>query len=57
MELPEGQSSAIVALGIDQFNKPIEADAEKQVDPLQSTISSPAEVGDALNKQDDDLPF
>lgn len=57
MELPEGQSSAIVALGIDQFNKPIEADAEKQVDPLQATMSSPAEVGDALNKQEDDLPF
>ena len=56
MKLPEGQSSAIVALGIDQFTKPIEADIEKPVDPLQSSTDASTN-SEALSENSNDLPF
>lgn len=35
MELPEGQTSAIIELGIDKFTKPVIADTEVKVDVLK----------------------
>lgn len=49
MDLPEGQSSAITALNIDQFTKPVVADKETKNDnPFTSTNTQ---------TNDNDLPF
>lgn len=56
MELPEGQSSAITMLNIDQFTKPVVADKEvKNDNPFNAT--SPATNIQAFNNTDNDLPF
>lgn len=56
MELTEGQTSAIAALNIDQFTKPVVADKEvKNDNPFSST---PANVNtQALSDGANDLPF
>lgn len=56
MELPEGQTSAIVALNIDQFTKPVVADKEvKNDNPFSSTSASVNTQ--AFNNGTNDLPF
>lgn len=53
MELPEGQTSAIVQLSIDNFVKPVIADKEeKKTNPLNPGLSSVDESTDT-----DQLPF
>lgn len=57
MELPEGKSSAIAILGIDNMQKPITADVETPVDPL-STVEQVAPVMQGIaNDPASDLPF
>lgn len=57
MELPEGQSSAISILGIDNLQKPVIADTETPVDPL-STVDQVAPVMNAVaNDPASELPF
>lgn len=56
MELPEGKTSSIVELNIDQFTKPVVADKETKNDnPFQST--SPSTNMQAFENKTDDLPF
>lgn len=52
MELPEGQTSAIMQLGIDQFTKPVVADVEKVEDPLNTSVEDSAST-----EGGEDLPF
>lgn len=57
MELPEGKSSAIAILGIDNMQKPVTADVETPVDPL-STVEQAAPVMQGIaNDPASDLPF
>ena len=51
MELPEGQTSKIAQLNIDQFVRPVVADEEKkEVNPLGN-------LGNTTTEKTDDLPF
>lgn len=51
MELPEGQTSKIAQLNIDQFVRPVVADEEKkEVNPLGT-------LGNTTAEKTDDLPF
>ena len=56
MELPEGQSSSITMLNIDQFTKPVVADKEVKNDNPFSATSSTTNT-QALNESNNDLPF
>ena len=56
MELPEGQSSSITMLNIDQFTKPVVADKEVKNDNPFSTTSSTTNT-QALSESNNDLPF
>lgn len=55
MTLPEGMTSAIAKLGIDNFEKPIVADVETPVDTLDSVIKNEATSFNTGNLND--LPF
>lgn len=56
MELPEGQTSAITALGIDRFTRPVIADKEvKNNNPFSAT--STTTNMEALGDNTNDLPF
>lgn len=55
MTLPEGMTSAIVKLGIDNFEKPIVADVETPVDTLDSVIKNETTSFNTGNLND--LPF
>lgn len=62
MQLPEGQASAIVELGIDQFTKPIQADNETPVASLATalTLNTTGSQSLATSVSNDDpngLPF
>lgn len=56
MELPEGQSSSIAMLNIDQFTKPVVADKEVKNDNPFNTTSSTTNT-QALSESNNDLPF
>ena len=56
MELPEGQSSSIAMLNIDQFTKPVVADKEVKNDNPFSATSSTTNT-QALSESNNDLPF
>jgi hypothetical protein len=56
MELPEGQSSSITMLNIDQFTKPVVADKEVKNDNPFSATSSTTNT-QAFTDKTDDLPF
>ena len=56
MELPEGKSSSIAMLNIDQFTKPVVADKEVKNDNPFSTTSSTTNT-QAFTDKTDDLPF
>lgn len=56
MELPEGQSSSIAMLNIDQFIKPVVADKEVKNDNPFSATSSTTNT-QAFTDKTDDLPF
>ena len=55
MILPDGMTSAIVKLGIDNFEKPIVADVETPVDTLDSVIKNETTSFNTGNLND--LPF
>lgn len=55
MTLPDSMTSAIVKLGIDNFEKPIVADVETPVDTLDSVIKNEATSFNTGNLND--LPF
>jgi hypothetical protein len=62
MQLPEGQASAIVELGIDQFTKPIQADNETPVASLATaltlnTMGSQSLATSVSNDDPNGLPF
>ena len=58
MVLPEGKTSAIAILGIDNMQKPVIADAETPVDPLSTTVEQAAPIMNSLaNDPASDLPF
>ena len=56
MVLPEGETSKIAELTIDQFTKPVIADQET---PVTNPLTNPVEATAAMNTTDknDDLPF
>lgn len=56
MELPEGESSSIAMLNIDQFTKPVVADKEVKNDNPFSATSSTTNT-QAFTDKTDDLPF
>lgn len=56
MELPEGQSSSIAMLNIDQFTKPVVADKEVKNDNPFGATSSTTNT-QALSESNNDLPF
>lgn len=56
MKLPEGQSSSIAMLNIDQFTKPVVADKEVKNDNPFSATSSTTNT-QAFTDKTDDLPF
>lgn len=56
MELPEGKSSSIAMLNIDQFTKPVVADKEVKNDNPFSATSSTTNT-QAFTDKTDDLPF
>ena len=58
MALPDGKTSAIAILGIDNMQKPVIADAETPVDPLSTTVEQATPIMNNLaNNPSDDLPF
>lgn len=57
MELPEGQTSAISILGIDNLQKPIIADVETPVDPLTTVEQIAPVMQTVANNPASDLPF
>jgi hypothetical protein len=57
MALPEGKTSAISILGIDNLQKPVIADTETPVDPL-TTVEQAAPIMNTMSSSPkDDLPF
>jgi len=63
MELPEGETSKIVKLDIDQFTKPVVADKETKNDnPFANTVNTSSTLTGSENNYtttstNDDLPF